>query len=69
MISLEYAKKLAKRVLARNPKNAAESLQYLSEVLKEEGYVDPDDVIFMRLREEVARAAMAILEEERREAS
>lgn len=62
---MDYAKKLAKRVLARNPRNAIDSIRILSEVLEEEGYVNPDAVL-AQLKADVAKAAIEILIEENR---
>ena len=58
---MNYAKKLAKRVLARNPRSIADSHQILTEVLEKEGYTNPDDIAFATLRIDVANAARKIL--------
>ena len=60
---MEYAKKLARLVLAQNPKTRHDSVRILEEILKAEGYIDADSPVLMRLKIDVASAARLMIEE------
>lgn len=58
---MDYARKLAKRVLKRKPRSPLESARALNDVLEEEGYSDADYIILAELKRDVANAAREIL--------
>ena len=60
---MDYARKLALRVIAKNPRTVAESNKVLREVLEKEGYVDQNSPHTVSLRIDVAKAAREIMEE------
>ncbi|MFZ2522597.1 MAG: hypothetical protein WAZ44_02940 [Minisyncoccia bacterium] len=64
---MEYATKLARRVLARRPGNPIESARILNEVLADEGYIDPDSEVLANLRRDIANAAREILRKQLQE--